>query len=195
MYILYLRCLRLVSVVTHGEVAAHRPTLPVLLRLDFTLFSLTRTNIILKSLCQSWYARNTDAALTFNMSGNGFYDLGGLEMELRLAGTNVNLRLSSELKFVTTRKDEDDGSEPRLPEHLLDNNDHHKPWVTKSHGYQLVVSLNIDAVLGLEDEAFAQQVAAQLKQSKARSGEQSQFEYANMSLLDLESSWTHGDFD
>jgi hypothetical protein len=129
------------------------------------------------------------------MSGNGFYDLGGLEMELRLAGTNVNLRLSSELKFVTTRKDEDDGSEPRLPEHLLDNNDHHKPWVTKSHGYQLVVSLNIDAVLGLEDEAFAQQVAAQLKQSKARSGEQSQFEYANMSLLDLESSWTHGDFD
>ena len=182
MYILYLRCLRLVSVVAHGEVAAHRPTLPVLLRLDFTLFSLTRTNIILTSLCQSWYARNTDAARAFNMSGNAFHDLGGLELELRLAGTNVILRLSSEFKFVTTRKDEDDGSEPRLPEHLLDNNDYHKPWVTKSHGYQLIVSLNVDAALELEDEAFAQQVAAQMKNSKARNCVWSQFEYANIPI-------------
>jgi hypothetical protein len=99
------------------------------------------------------------------MSGSELYDLGGLELELRLASANINLRLSSELKFVTTRKDEDDGAEPRP---LVDSNGYHKPWIVKSHGYQIVVSLNIDAALELEDEAFAQQVATQLKNSKAR---------------------------
>lgn len=103
-------------------------------------------------------------------------------MELRLASTNVNLRLSSELKFVTTRKDEDDGSEPRHLERFLDSNGYHKMWVTKSHGYQLVVGLNIDAALELEDDAFAQQVAAQLKNSKARNRAWSQFVYANMPI-------------
>jgi len=104
------------------------------------------------------------------MSGTRLHDLGGLELELRLAGANVNLRISSELKLVTTRKDENAGFEPRIPEHLLDGHGCHKPWVVKGHGYQLVVSLNVDAVLKLEDDAFAQQVAAQLKHSKARHG-------------------------
>jgi hypothetical protein len=104
------------------------------------------------------------------MSGIGFHDLGGLELELRLASANVNLRLSSELKFVTTRKDANDGVEPRPLEHLLDINGYHKPWIVKGHGYQLVVSLNVDSALELEDEAIAQQVAAQLKHSEARNG-------------------------
>jgi hypothetical protein len=104
------------------------------------------------------------------MSGNGFHHLGGLELELRLVSANVNLRLSSELKFVTTRKDANDGAEPRLLGHLLDGNGYHKPWVVKGHCYQLVVSLNVDAALELEDEAIAQQVAAQLKHSEARDG-------------------------
>jgi hypothetical protein len=116
------------------------------------------------------------------MSGNEFHDLGGLELELRLASANVNLRLSSELKFVTIRKDEDDSAEPRRLERLLDGDGYHKPWVTKGHSYQLVISLKIDDVLELEDEAFAQQVAAQLKNSKARDDVRSQLEYANMPI-------------
>lgn len=104
------------------------------------------------------------------MSGIGFHDLGGLELELRLASANVNLRLSSELKFVMTRKDANDSAEPRPLEHLLDINGYQKPWIVKGHGYQLVVSLNVDSALELEDEAIAQQVAAQLKHSEARNG-------------------------
>jgi hypothetical protein len=126
------------------------------------------------------------------MSGSELHNLGGLELELRLASANVNLRLSSELKFVTTRRDEDGGAESRP---LVDSNGHHKPWIVKSHGYQLVVSLNIDTALELEDEAFAQQVAAQLQNSKARNGVRSQSEYANMPLLDLECAWTHSNLD
>jgi hypothetical protein len=114
------------------------------------------------------------------MGGNKLHDLGGLELELRLASANVNLRLSSELKFVTIRNDEDDSAEPRPLERLLDGDGYHKPWISKGHGHQLVISLNIDAVLELEDEAFAQQVAAQLKNSKARDCMWAQFEYANM---------------
>jgi hypothetical protein len=104
------------------------------------------------------------------MSGNEFHDLGRLELELRLASANVNLRLESELKFVTTRKGANGGADPRLLEHVLDGNGYHKPWVVKGHGYQLVVSLNVDAALELENEAIAQQVAAQLKHSEARNG-------------------------
>lgn len=102
------------------------------------------------------------------MSGNEFHDLGRLELELRLASANVKLWLSSELKFVTARKDANDGAEPRLLEHVSDGNP--KPWVVKGHGYQFVVSLNVDDALELEDEAIAQQVAAQLKHSEARNG-------------------------
>jgi hypothetical protein len=104
------------------------------------------------------------------MSGNRFRDLGRLELELRLASANVNLRLESELKFVTTRKDANGGAEPRLLDHLLDGNGYHKPWIVKGHGCQLVVSLNVDAALELEDEAIVQHVAAQLKHSEARNG-------------------------
>ena len=129
------------------------------------------------------------------MSGNELHHLGGLELELRLASANVILRLSSELKFVTTRKDDDDGAEPRPLERLLDGDGYHKPWVTKGHGYQLVLSLNIDTVLELEDEAFAQQVAAQLKNSKARDCVWTQLEYANMPFLDLGCTWTQSNLN
>jgi hypothetical protein len=128
------------------------------------------------------------------MSGDGFQDLGGLELDLRLASANVNLRLSSELKFVTTRKDECDGAEPRPLEYLLDGDGYHKPWVVKGHGYQLVVSLDVEATLELEDKAFAQHVAAQLKHSEASNGVVSKFEYANIKV-DLEYSRTHSNLD
>jgi hypothetical protein len=160
-------------VVSHGEV-------PPAARANTTHPGFTGTFNTLTPLWQSWYSDNADAARAFNMGGNKLHDLGGLELELRLASANVNLRLSSELKFVTIRNDEDDSAEPRPLERLLDGDGYHKPWISKGHGHQLVISLNIDAVLELEDEAFAQQVAAQLKNSKARDCMWAQFEYANM---------------
>jgi len=142
------------------------------------------------------FYRNTDAARTFNMNGKCFHDLGGLELELRLACANVNLRLSSEIKLATIRDDVSDAATLDFSpvERLVDSHGCRKPWVVKSHGYQLVVDLHIGTTLELEDEAFAQKVAAQLKHSKARNGVYSQLEHANMPV-DLVHSWTRSDRD
>lgn len=104
------------------------------------------------------------------MDGNGIHDLGALELESRLASANVNLRLSSEINFVKARKDENDNNEFRPLECLLNGDAYNRPWIVKSHSFHFVISLNVGPALKLEDEAFAEKVASQLKHSEARNG-------------------------
>jgi hypothetical protein len=101
------------------------------------------------------------------MSDNGVYGLGTLE--LRLADAGLDLRLSSEVKIATSGEDELDNTSPnyRLTAKPFHSDGHWKPWVVKGHGYQLRVDLDIAPELTHDDEAFAQRVAARLKQFKA----------------------------
>jgi len=101
------------------------------------------------------------------MSDNGVYELGTLE--LRLADADLDLRLSSEVKIATYEKDEHDSASSThgLTAKPLHGDGLWKPWVVKSHGYQLRVDLDIATELTHDDEAFAQHVAAELKQFKA----------------------------
>ncbi|GAB7330391.1 hypothetical protein MBLNU13_g02011t1 [Cladosporium sp. NU13] len=101
------------------------------------------------------------------MGDNGVYGLGALE--LRLADVDLDLRLSSEVKIATSEKDEPDKVPYThgLTAKSLHGDGHWKPWVVKSHGYQLILDLDVAPELTHGDNAFAQHVAAQLKQLKA----------------------------
>ena len=101
------------------------------------------------------------------MGDNGVYSLGTLE--LRLDDVDLDLRLSSEVKIATSEKDEPDKvPHPHgLTAKPFHGDGHWKPWVIKSHGYQLILDLDVAPELTHGDDAFAQHVAAQLKQLKA----------------------------
>jgi hypothetical protein len=101
------------------------------------------------------------------MSDNGVYGLGALE--LRLADLGLNLRLSSEVKVAASVEDETNDSADlhRSIEKLFRGDGFWKPWAVKSHGYSLGIDLEIAPGLKLEDETFAQSVAARLNQFKA----------------------------
>lgn len=101
------------------------------------------------------------------MGDNGVYELGTLE--LRLADVDLDLRLSSEIRIAASGKDKLDSvshahGQTAKPFH---GDGHWKPWVVKSHGYQLILDLDAAPELTYDDDAFAQCVAAQLKQLKA----------------------------
>ena len=101
------------------------------------------------------------------MGDNGVYGLGVLE--LRLADVDLNLRLSSEISIAPSAKDDCND----LDAHGVTNfpfygDEIRKPWVIKSHGYQVRVDLTLASGLKFRDETFTQQVAAQLKHSEAR---------------------------
>ena len=101
------------------------------------------------------------------MGDNGVYELGTLE--LRLADVDLDLRLSSEVKIATSDKDEFDSVTHAhgLNEKPFHGDGHWKPWVVKSHGYQLILDLDVAPDLTHDEDTFAQHVAAQLKQLKA----------------------------
>jgi hypothetical protein len=101
------------------------------------------------------------------MGDNGVYELGTLE--LRLADVDLDLRLSSEVKIATSGKDELDSASRtyRLTAKSSHGDSHYKPWVVKSHGYQLILDLDVAPDLTHDDDTFAQHIAAQLKQLKA----------------------------
>jgi hypothetical protein len=113
------------------------------------------------------YSCDTDAARAFNMSDNGVYGLGTLE--LRLADVDLDLRLSSEVKIATSERDERDSASRThgLTEKPFHGDGHRKPWVVKSHGYRLILDLDIAPELTHKDKAFAQHIAAKIKQFKA----------------------------
>lgn len=100
-----------------------------------------------------------------------------------MTGVDLNLRLSSEVKIATSAEDEtgDPAHIHRLTEKPLHGDGVWKPWVVKSHGYHLRIDLEITPELKLEDDAFAQHVAARLKQFKARSGICQYIEHADSS--------------
>ena len=95
------------------------------------------------------------------------YGLGTLE--LRLADVDLDLRLSSEVKIATSEKDEFDSVTHAhgLTAKHLHGDGHFKPWIVKSHGYQLILNLDVAPDLTHDEDTFAQHVAAQLKQLKA----------------------------
>ena len=101
------------------------------------------------------------------MGDNGVYELGTLE--LRLADVDLNLRLSSEVRIAASGKDELDSLSHThgLTAKPFHGDGHWKPWVVKGHGYQLILDLDAAPELTYDDDAFAQCVAAQLKQLKA----------------------------
>jgi hypothetical protein len=122
------------------------------------------------------------------MSDNGVYSLGTLE--LRLADVDLDLRLSSEVKIATSGKDELDSASRThgLNEKPFHGDGHWKPWVVKSHGYQLILDLDIAPELTHDDEAHAQHIAAKLKQFKAGENLCQLLEYTD-TLLDLGKPW------
>jgi hypothetical protein len=101
------------------------------------------------------------------MGDNGVYELGTLE--LRLADVDLDLRLSSEVRIAASGKDELESVSHThgLTAKPFHGDGHWKPWVVKSHGYQLILDLDAAPELTYDDDAFAQCVAAQLKQLKA----------------------------
>lgn len=135
---------------------------------------------------------NTDAARTFNMSDNGVYGLGALE--LRLADAGLDLRLSSEVKIATSAEDGSDNTSRThgLTTQLFHGKGPWKPWVVKSHGYQLRVDLDIAPDLAQNDEAFAHHVAAKLKHFKAGHHICRSMEYAD-TASDLGEPWARRD--
>jgi hypothetical protein len=82
---------------------------------------------------------------------------------------DLNLRLSSEVRIAASGKDELDSLSHThgLTAKPFHGDGHWKPWVVKSHGYQLILDLDAAPELTYDDDAFAQCVAAQLKQLKA----------------------------
>jgi hypothetical protein len=114
------------------------------------------------------------------MSDNGVYGLGTLE--LRLADVELDLRLSSEVKIATSGKDELDSAlrTHGLPAKPFHGDGHWKPWVVKSHGYQLILDLDIAPELTHNDEAFAQHIATKIKQFKAGEYKYQLLKYTDM---------------
>jgi len=114
------------------------------------------------------------------MSDNGVYGLGTLE--LRLADANLDLRLSSEVTTATSAKDEIDSASHThgLTAKPFHGDGHWKPWVVKSHGYQLRLDLEIAPELTHDDEAFAQHIATKLKHFKAGNNMFQILEYTDM---------------
>lgn len=101
------------------------------------------------------------------MGDNSIIDLGRLE--LRQAGTNLNLRLSSEAEFAVSAKDfGDDAAHLRkLILKSLHGTVTQKLWVEIGHDYRLAIDVDLVGGLKLEDEDIAQKVAVMLKESKA----------------------------
>ena len=122
------------------------------------------------------------------MSDNGVYGLGTLE--LRLADVDLDLRLSSEVKIATSGKDELDSAPHThgLNARPFHGDGHWKPWVVKSHGYQLKVDLHIAPELTHDEEAFAQHIAVKLKQLKAGINIYKTLKYTD-TPLDLGKPW------
>lgn len=116
------------------------------------------------------------------MSDNGVYGLGTLE--LRLADVDLDLQLSSEVTIATSAKDEVDSASHThgLTAKPFHGDGHWKPWVVKSHGYQLRLDLDIAHELTHDDEAFAQHIAAKLKQFKAGENKYQILEYTDIYL-------------
>ena len=133
-------------------------------------------------LHRPWYSCNTDAARAFNMGDNGLYGLGTLE--LRLADVDLDLRLSSEVKIATSEKDELDSLSHThgLIAKPFHGDAHWKPWVVKSHTYQLILDLDVAPELTHDDDAFAQHIAAQLKKLKAGNNTYQFLEYTDILL-------------
>jgi hypothetical protein len=122
------------------------------------------------------------------MGDNGVYELGVLE--LRLAHLDLDLRLSSEVKIATSEKDELDSVSHThgLTAKPFHGDGHWKPWVVKSHGYQLRVDLDVAPELTHNEVAFAQHIAAKLKQLKAGINMYQILKYTD-APLDLGKSW------
>ena len=122
------------------------------------------------------------------MSDNGVYGLGTLE--LRLADLNLDLRISSEVKIATSGEDEIDSAPHAhgLTTRPFHGDGHWKPWVVRSHGYQLKVDLDIAPELTHDDEAFTQRVAAKLKQAKAGRHTYQSMEYTD-TPIDMGKPW------
>ena len=123
------------------------------------------------------------------MGDNGVYELGVLE--LRLAAVNLNLRLSSEITIASSSESSESDREGTHTLATTGNIFHgdgvRKPWMVKSHGYQLKVDLALAPELKFEDETFTQQVAAKLKHLEARCAQILPCNYTN-ALLDLAES-------
>ena len=128
------------------------------------------------------------------MGDNGVYELGTLE--LRLADLDLDLRLSSEVKIATSGKDELDSASRThgLNEKPFHGDGHWKPWVVKSHGYQLTLDLDFAPELTHDDEAFAQHIAAKLKQLKVGNKMPRTLEYTDR-MLDLGKPWASYDLN
>jgi len=121
------------------------------------------------------------------------YGLGTLE--LRLADLDIDLRLSNDVKIATSEEDELDNTSRTcgLTAKPFHGDGRWKPWVVKSHGFELRVDLDIAPELTHDDEAFAQHVAARLKQFKAGDDIYQLLEYTD-TLLDLGQPWASSDF-
>jgi hypothetical protein len=107
---------------------------------------------------------------------------------------DLDLRLSSEVKIATSGQGVlDHGSRTYgMTARPFHGDGHWKPWVVKSHGYELRVDLDIAPELMHDDEAFAQHVAARLKQFKAGDDMYQLLEYTD-TLLDLGNTWASSD--
>lgn len=127
------------------------------------------------------------------MGDNGVYGLGVLE--LRLADVDLNLRLSSEIKIApsseSSENDRDGAHTLGANGNLLHGDGVRRPWLVKSHGYQLKVDFALAPGLKFEDEAYTQQVAAKLKHLEARSAKLLSCNDTNK-LLDLAEPWVRG---
>ena len=108
------------------------------------------------------------------------YGLGTLQ--LRLADVDLDLQVSSEVTIATSAKDEVDSASHThgLTAKPLHGDGHWKPWVVKSHGYQLRLDLDIAPELTHDDETFAQHIAAKLKHFKAGENKCQILEYTDM---------------